>query len=109
MSAVASMMPPTINVVIFREGDFWVAQCLEYDIAAQAKSLRDLQYEIQRTLAGLIITATEAKEGRFEHIAPAPKRYWEMFATAYALEYEHHPFRVPLGHASPRAELRVSA
>jgi len=103
------MRPQRISAVIFREGDYWVAQCLEYDLATQAKSLKDLQYELQRTLIGHIVASTEANEVPFERLAPAPKRYWEMFATAYALEYEHHPFRVPHGHVSPTPELRVSA
>jgi hypothetical protein len=101
--------PQRISAVIFREGDYWVAQCLEYDLATQAKSLKDLQYELQRTLIGHIVASTEADQVPFERLAPAPKRYWEMFATAYALEFEHHPFRIPHGQASPRAELRVSA
>ena len=31
-----------ISVVLFQESDQWVAQCLEYDIAAQAETLKDL-------------------------------------------------------------------
>ncbi len=103
------MTPQKIGAVVFRESDSWVAQCLEYDLTAQANSLKDLQYELQRTLIGHILAATEADQVPFERLAPAPKRYWEMFATAYALEYEHHPFRVPHGQVSPKAELRVSA
>ena len=103
------MRPHTISAVVFREGEFWVAQCLEYDIATQAKSLRDLQYELQRTLVGHIVASNEAGQQPFEKLAPAPKPYWDMFATAYALESERHPFRLPHGHVAPRAELRVSA
>lgn len=103
------MTPPKVSAVIFREGDYWVAQVLEYDLATQARSLKDLQYGLQRTLIGHIVASTEADQIPFERLAPAPKRYWEMFATAYALEFEHHPFRIPHGHVSPTAELRVSA
>ena len=28
-----------IHVLIAKEGDYWVAQCLEYDIGAQAREL----------------------------------------------------------------------
>ena|SRR3972149_3170253 len=103
------MTPPKVSAVIFREGVYWVAQVLEYDLATQAKSLKDLQYELQRTLIGHVVASTEADQVPFERLAPAPKRYWEMFATAYALEFEHHPFRIPHGQVSPVAELRVSA
>lgn len=31
-----------LRVVIFREGDFWLAQGLEHDVGVQAEHLRDL-------------------------------------------------------------------
>ncbi len=103
------MTPPKVSAVIFREGDYWVAQVLEYDLATQARSLKDLQYGLQRTLIGHVVASTEADQVPFERLAPAPKRDWEMFATAYVLEYEHVIFLLPNGPASPKAELRISA
>ena len=103
------MSPRRISVVVFKEGDFWVAQCLEYDIATQARSLRDLQYELQRTLIGHVVAANDANQVPFAKLAPAPQKSWDMFAAAYGLEYEHHPFRLPDGQLGPEAELRVSA
>jgi hypothetical protein len=34
--------PPQIRVIAFKDGDTWVAQCLEYDIAAIAADLHNL-------------------------------------------------------------------
>lgn len=39
-----------VRFVVFRENEFWVAQCLEYDIGAQAGSLQQIQI---RTSAAL--------------------------------------------------------
>jgi hypothetical protein len=41
-----------IRVVQFREGPWLVAQCLEVDIAAQAKTENDLLYQLSRLLVG---------------------------------------------------------
>jgi hypothetical protein len=40
----------TINICIDKQGDQWVAQCVEYDLAAQASSFDDVLYEFERTL-----------------------------------------------------------
>lgn len=40
-------MSRTVRAVAFQSGDWWVAQCLEYAIATQARKLEDLPYEIE--------------------------------------------------------------
>jgi len=40
----------TISVLMMQDDGVWTAQCLEFDIVAQAKSLNDLQYELERTI-----------------------------------------------------------
>ncbi len=70
---------PTISVLAFQEGEWWSAQCLQYDIAAQAKTLPDLFYELGRTLAGYYALAAKAGDAPFAGIGPAPKNFWDMF------------------------------
>ena len=63
---------------IYRECEWWVAQCLEYDIAVQATSIQDVQYEIQRVLFGRICTAKKLGIDPFEGLPPAPPHYHKI-------------------------------
>jgi hypothetical protein len=55
------------------------AQCLEYDIATQARTLPDLWYELQRIIVGHIATSLKLGKEPFAGVPPAPKKYWRMF------------------------------
>ncbi len=68
-----------IRIVVFQDNGWWIAQCLEYDIAAQAKTFDDVQYEIQRMLIGRTIAAKKTGVGVFDNIPPAPKYYHELY------------------------------
>lgn len=74
-----------VRTVIFREGDWWVAQCLDYDLAAQAKTLKDLAYEIQRVLVGHMVICKQEGITPFEHLPKAPEKYWELFSEGLEL------------------------
>ena len=65
-------------MVIFKDGNWWIAQCLNYDIAALAGTLEDVLYEIQRMLVGRIIMAEKLGIDPFEGIPPAPKWYRDI-------------------------------
>jgi hypothetical protein len=41
---------PEIRAVLFRDGDLWVGQCIEYDIGAQAKTLTELHKKLELTV-----------------------------------------------------------
>jgi len=68
-----------IHAVAFRSGSCWVAQCLEYDIATQAKSFRELLYEVERILVAHVLVARGEGADPFAGIPKAPKRFWEMY------------------------------
>jgi hypothetical protein len=85
-----------VSAVLFQEGEWWSAQCLEYDIAAQAKTLPDLRYELQRVLISHVCVALELGREPFEGLGSAPQKFWEMFEGAkMRVESEDLPFRVP--------------
>lgn len=46
-----------ISVLIVEQEGILSAQCLEYDIAVQAKTLPDLYYELERTLTGHFVVS----------------------------------------------------
>jgi hypothetical protein len=41
---------PRLHAVVFQEGEWWVGQCVEKDIAVQAKSFDGVKEEFRRTL-----------------------------------------------------------
>lgn len=68
-----------IRIVVFQDGDTWVAQCLEYDIGAQAESLEKL-YEC---LAVVIDAEREESQNRhgqeFAGIPEAPENFHKLY------------------------------
>lgn len=59
--------------------EFWVGQCLEHDIAAQAKTLNDLPYQLEHAIVGPVVIAIEHKIEPLENVPPAPARFERMF------------------------------
>jgi hypothetical protein len=76
----------SLRAVIFKSADWWIGQCLEHDIGAQAKTLKQIGYELERAIVAHIVVATENQLEPFESIARAPRRYWKMFEEGVKLE-----------------------
>ncbi len=87
----------TIDTVLFeRDPGEWVAQCLQYDIGAQAGNLPDLLYELQRSIVGHIVMALENGLEPLECLSPAPDEYWGKWSKArITVQAEEIPFRTP--------------
>ena len=73
------MTQVSVRVVVFQEGDWVCAQCLEYDIAAQGKTLDDCLYELERLVVGHIAIGVEHGLEFLRGLKPAPRRFWEWF------------------------------
>lgn len=68
-----------IRAVIFQEGEWLCAQCLEYDLVAQAKSLRQLSRALQRLIVGHVAVRLRHNQQPFRDLPRAPEKYWAMF------------------------------
>jgi hypothetical protein len=68
-----------IRAVVFQEGEWLCAQCLEYDLVAQAKSLRQLSRALQRLIVGHVAGRLRHKQQPFRDLPRAPEKYWAMF------------------------------
>ena len=68
-----------LRIVVFQEDDLVCAQCLEYDIAAQAKTLEDCLYEVSRLVVGHLAIAAENEVTPFQGIPSAPQRFVDWF------------------------------
>lgn len=72
----------SIRVVVVREGDLWVAQCLEYDICVQADDLKDISGRLDVALR----LESEVREGDLSQIGHAPQYFqdlWEQCPGTY--------------------------
>ena len=91
-------MKKQLSLVIFKDDDWWVAQCLEYDIAVQARTIPDVQYEIQRVLVGRIAMSAKLNVAPFEGISPAPELTPNVLRSLCAqLDIPHEGFGLELG------------
>ncbi|MBI4183216.1 MAG: hypothetical protein HY521_04375 [Proteobacteria bacterium] len=73
---------PTLRVVAYKEGDTWVAQCLEYDIGAQAPDLDELWVRFSIAFEAEKTESSERHGEPFAGIAPAPTEFKEMWERA---------------------------
>ena len=107
----AKIQIPDLQVVIFKRDKWWIAQCLQYDIGAQAHTLDDVRYEIQRALIGHLYISIHHNKVPFVDLPPAPEAYWKKFRwTVLRIELvEAADFSMP-GQLPPlKPEVRVNA
>ena len=68
-----------IRVLVSKEGDHWVAQCLEYDIGAQALDLDQLRNRLIATIEEEIEESMKRHGQPFAGIGPAPQYFHELW------------------------------
>jgi hypothetical protein len=107
----------TVRVLVFQEKTndgqkWWVAQCLEYDLATQAPTIDALNYETQRLFVAHIASAESEGLTPFECLPPAPQWYWKKFQSIET-ELRAMPVRIApdraIRHRVPHPEFRVCA
>jgi hypothetical protein len=78
---VSVMRPQTIRILCIedKERGWWSAQCLEYDLAAQAKTFHDLVYEIQRVVTVQVMASKEIGVVPFVNLRAAPAVFWQIY------------------------------
>lgn len=67
-----------VSVLLLREGDMWTAQCLEYDLAAQGRTLAEVKDAFGQTFTGQIMVDLHHKVEPLAAFRPAPAKYWKM-------------------------------
>jgi hypothetical protein len=69
-----------LKILFFRQGKWWIGQCLEHDIASQAKTVGAAIHEMQRMVVGhLMVSHKEKLGGTLDHLPRAPQQYWDEF------------------------------
>jgi hypothetical protein len=109
------MQTKILSVLLIKDhddGQWWIAQCLEHDIAAQAHTVEDAVYELGRMIAGRMIAAADLGLGdAFVGVPTAPSECWETFlANANAMKITHEPeFAAPQSPMHPLVRPRLEA
>lgn len=67
-------MSDSIRVLLFQEDGFWVAQGLEHDICAQAKTLEDVQINF-----GVSVQLECKEEGGIQRLPKAPQYFQDKW------------------------------
>jgi hypothetical protein len=76
-----------IRAVLFEdETGGWSAQCLDYDMTAQAPTFLDLQDELIHVLVTHIAACAQLGREPFSEIKQAPQRFWELFDEGLRVE-----------------------
>lgn len=71
-----------IRAILFEEAGAWCAQCLEYDIAAQARTEPELRKELASVLTTHFLASAKFGQEPFLGLPKAPARFFEMYEGA---------------------------
>lgn len=71
-----------INAVVFRDGDAWVIQGVEYDIAAHVSKITDLPRAFERALVANVVVSAHLGRAPLEGVPPAPQQFRDMLDRA---------------------------
>ena len=104
------MDPLRIRTVVFKEGDWWIIQGLDYDFVALARRQEDVPGEIRRFLEVLFAASAQLGVQPFHGYSPAPRRYWRMYdrAEPWGEPIPSIEFPDDLG-SSPMVDTRLAA
>ena len=72
-----------IRVVAYKEGDQWIAQCLEYDICAHASDEDKLKSRLAAILEFERNLSIERNGAPFAGIDPAPEQFHDMWNDCF--------------------------
>ena len=102
------MIEPTIRAVVFQEGDWWIIQILEYDLATQVRRLEDVPGKFRHLVAAQMAANAAMGVEPFHGFSKAPRRYWEMYERAHTL-VSPTPLENAEDELPPQFEARLAA
>lgn len=79
-----------LRAVVYREGEWWIAHCLEMDLVAEGKTPRQALRDLLEISLAHVRYADE--QGDLNSVfRPAPPEIWRMFSTAEDIEMRRKP------------------
>ena len=95
-----------INVIAYQEGDTWIAQGIEFDIVARARTPDAVPEAFSKAVAKTIVVALELHGKPFAGIGKAPDRFQAMFDGAHARLVPIVP--LDFGNKDTRVDIRLA-
>jgi hypothetical protein len=89
-----------VSVLLVKEGDYWVAQCLDYDIAAQGASIEAAKESFGRVFVAKALRDVRRGRQPLSAMPPAPPSVHERFRHGAALA-DRMPMPIPEGVPAP--------
>ncbi len=84
-----------LDILFMSDGVAWTAQCLQYDVAAQGKTIKEAQNDLEYALMAEVGYLAET-DRTLDDLQSAPKCFWEMYENAQELQpIARQPLRVP--------------
>lgn len=87
-----------LRVVIYPHHGWWIAQCLEHDVAAQARDPRSVVHKIDEALIVNTVIRKENGLPGLEFMQPAPKRFEEAWCQGLLIPWRDDPWPTLSGH-----------
>lgn len=84
------------RVVVFKEGDLYIAQCLEHDICAQASDVNALGRRMDAVIGAEREFAQANGKSLVEVLGPAPQHYHDMWDKAWGSRQDSGTMRLAL-------------
>jgi hypothetical protein len=83
-----------LSVLIYQDGDTWVAQALEHDVAAFAETATELTAAFERAVAANLCANADLGRKGLDGIPAAPPRFQAMFDDS---DFDMIPRHTPSG------------
>ncbi len=81
-----STMELAMDVLLFKEGDQWVAQCLQHDIVGQGETIDDALFGLEACVIAHWTIDLEHNQQPFAWIPRAPQSCWDRWHRAKGLK-----------------------
>lgn len=85
-----------MRVLIIREGDMLVAQCLEYDICTSASDLNTLNARLKGLIECYRSESLRVEGTEFKGLDAAPQEFHKMWDDAMKFEDGSRPFEMAM-------------
>ncbi len=84
---VPALEPIKVRVLVMREHDAWVSQCLEYDLGGEGATMDEaMRSSLQAILAQATLDRVLGK-APLQQVPKAPERFWSIYDSGEAVEW----------------------
>ncbi len=83
-----------LSILLFNEGNTWIAQCLEWDIAAQDDSPTKALQAFEVVFWTRVMRDDELGRPLFQNVESAPAELWQQFRAGMPFR-DAYPLRPP--------------